>query len=50
VSLVKAGARLTGPDLGGVRPPLVDPTPEHVERLEGIIAAGRAALSLKAAS
>jgi 5-dehydro-4-deoxyglucarate dehydratase len=50
VALVKAGARLTGPDLGGVRPPLVDPTPEHVERLEGIIAAGRAALTLKAAS
>jgi 5-dehydro-4-deoxyglucarate dehydratase len=50
VALVKAGARLTGPDLGGVRPPLVDPTPEHVEQLEGIIAAGRAALTLKAAS
>lgn len=50
VALVKAGARLTGPDLGGVRPPLVDPTPEHVERLEEIIAAGRAALTLKAAS
>ncbi len=44
VSLVKAGSRLTGLDLGGVRPPLLDPTPEHLERLTEIIAAGRAAL------
>jgi 5-dehydro-4-deoxyglucarate dehydratase len=44
VALVKAGARLTGHDLGGVRPPLVDPSPEHLERLEQIIAAGRGAL------
>ena len=44
VSLVKAGTRLTGLDMGGVRPPLVDPTPEHVEQLAAIIAAGRAAL------
>jgi 5-dehydro-4-deoxyglucarate dehydratase len=44
VSLVKAGSRLTGLDLGGVRPPLVDPTPEHLERLAELIAAGRAAL------
>ena len=44
VSLVKAGSRLTGLDMGGVRPPLVDPTPEHLERLATIIEAGRAAL------
>jgi 5-dehydro-4-deoxyglucarate dehydratase len=50
VALVKAGARLSGMDMGGVRPPLVDPTPEHVARLEGIIAAGRAAVNLKEAS
>ncbi len=46
VSLVKAGSRLTGHDLGGVRPPLVDPTPEHLGRLTEIIAAGRAALAV----
>jgi 5-dehydro-4-deoxyglucarate dehydratase len=39
VSLVKAGA-----GLGPVRPPLVDPTPEHVAELKEIIARGRAAL------
>lgn len=50
VALVKAGARLSGLNMGGVRPPLVDPTPEHVERLAEIIATGRAALALKAAS
>lgn len=44
VSLVKAGARLTGHDLGGVRPPLVDPTPEHLGRLTEIVAAGLAVL------
>ncbi len=49
VALVKAGAKLTGPDLGGVRPPLMDPSPEHVERLSEIITAGRAALTVKAA-
>ncbi|MET7464170.1 5-dehydro-4-deoxyglucarate dehydratase, partial [Nonomuraea sp. NPDC005501] len=40
VSLVKAGVRLRGLDVGGVRAPLVDPLPEHVERLEKILAAG----------
>jgi 5-dehydro-4-deoxyglucarate dehydratase len=45
VSLVKAGARLGGTDLGGVRPPLVDPTPEHVARLAEIMALGRAAIA-----
>jgi 5-dehydro-4-deoxyglucarate dehydratase len=37
VSLVKAGARLRGDDVGGVRPPLIDPTAEQVERLAEII-------------
>jgi len=50
VALVKAGARLSGLDMGGVRPPLVDPTPEHVERLAEIIAAGRAALAHREAN
>ncbi|MDA0633836.1 5-dehydro-4-deoxyglucarate dehydratase [Nonomuraea sp. MCN248] len=40
VSLVKAGVRLRGLDVGGVRPPLVDPSPEHVAALEKIIATG----------
>ncbi|GAA4459732.1 5-dehydro-4-deoxyglucarate dehydratase [Phytohabitans houttuyneae] len=44
VALVKAGARLEGLDVGAVRPPLVDATPEHVERLAATIEAGRAAL------
>ncbi|WBB63133.1 5-dehydro-4-deoxyglucarate dehydratase [Streptomyces sp. WMMC500] len=40
VSLIKAGARLRGPDLGGVRPPLVDPHPKHLAELELIVSAG----------
>lgn len=40
VSLVKAGARLRGEKVGGVRPPLADPTPGQVRRLERIIAGG----------
>jgi 5-dehydro-4-deoxyglucarate dehydratase len=39
VALVKAGA-----GLGSVRPPLVDPTPEHLAELHRIIERGRAAL------
>ena len=42
VALVKAGVRLEGLDVGTVRPPLVEPPPEHVARLSAIIAAGRA--------
>jgi 5-dehydro-4-deoxyglucarate dehydratase len=42
VSLIKAGLRLRGLDAGGVRPPLVDPTPEHVAELAEIITAGLA--------
>lgn len=45
VALVKAGARLLGLPMGSVRPPLLDPAPEHVERLAEIIANGRAALA-----
>jgi 5-dehydro-4-deoxyglucarate dehydratase len=45
VALVKAGARLAGLPMGPVRPPLRDVTPEHLARLEEIIARGRAALS-----
>ncbi|MFI6734441.1 5-dehydro-4-deoxyglucarate dehydratase [Nonomuraea sp. NPDC050451] len=40
VSLVKAGARLRGVEVGGVRPPLMDPTPEHTASLERIIIRG----------
>jgi 5-dehydro-4-deoxyglucarate dehydratase len=40
VSLVKAGVRLRGLDVGGVRPPLVDPSPAHLEALEQITEAG----------
>jgi 5-dehydro-4-deoxyglucarate dehydratase len=45
VALVKAGARLAGVPVGGVRPPLTDPPPEHERRLAEIIASGRAALA-----
>ncbi|GCB51845.1 5-dehydro-4-deoxyglucarate dehydratase [Streptomyces sp. NL15-2K] len=37
VSLVKAGVTLRGLDVGGVRAPLIDPTPEHVARLAKLI-------------
>jgi 5-dehydro-4-deoxyglucarate dehydratase len=40
VSLVKAGARLRGAKVGSVRPPLCDPTPDQLDRLERIIAGG----------
>lgn len=45
VSLVKAGARLRGARVGGVRPPLTDPAPGQIDRLAGIIDRGLAALS-----
>jgi 5-dehydro-4-deoxyglucarate dehydratase len=44
VSLVKAGLRLTGLPVGGVRAPLVDPSPDQQDRLADILAAGRALL------
>ncbi|MFE9438713.1 5-dehydro-4-deoxyglucarate dehydratase [Streptomyces sp. NPDC006602] len=37
VALVKAGVTLRGLAVGGVRAPLVDPTPEHVARLAKLI-------------
>lgn len=45
VSLVKAGARVTGLEVGGVRPPLVDPPAGHIEELKQIIERGRAAVA-----
>jgi 5-dehydro-4-deoxyglucarate dehydratase len=44
VSLIKTGLRLGGLPVGGVRAPLVDPTPEQEERLAAILAAGRVLL------
>ncbi|GAA1368756.1 5-dehydro-4-deoxyglucarate dehydratase [Streptomyces beijiangensis] len=44
VSLVKAGVRLGGLDVGEVRPPLSEPTADHVRQLSAIIANGRAVL------
>lgn len=40
VSLVKTGVTLRGLDVGGVRAPLLDPTPEHVARLAKLIDRG----------
>lgn len=37
VSLIKAGGTLRGLDVGGVRAPLLDPTPEHTARLAKLI-------------
>ncbi|HEY2175526.1 MAG TPA: 5-dehydro-4-deoxyglucarate dehydratase [Mycobacteriales bacterium] len=42
VSLVKAATRLQGQPVGGVRPPLVDPSAEHLDELRRIIDAGTA--------
>jgi 5-dehydro-4-deoxyglucarate dehydratase len=42
VSLIKAGLRLGGLDVGSVRAPLVDPTHEQTARLADILRAGRA--------
>ncbi|MDN3494811.1 5-dehydro-4-deoxyglucarate dehydratase [Planococcus sp. APC 4015] len=44
VSLIKAGLRLGGLPVGGVRAPLVDPTPAQEARLAEILEAGRALL------
>ncbi|WP_369217274.1 5-dehydro-4-deoxyglucarate dehydratase [Streptomyces flavofungini] len=41
VSLVKAGVRLGGLDVGGVRPPLHEPAAEHVKRLAELVERGR---------
>jgi 5-dehydro-4-deoxyglucarate dehydratase len=42
VSLIKAGLRLRGVPVGSVRPPLVDPSPEQLERLAALLEAGDA--------
>jgi 5-dehydro-4-deoxyglucarate dehydratase len=42
VSLVKAAVRMRGLDVGSVRPPLVDPAPEHLDELQRIVKAGLA--------
>ncbi|WP_406001584.1 5-dehydro-4-deoxyglucarate dehydratase [Streptomyces sp. NBC_00829] len=44
VSLVKAGVRLEGLDVGEVRPPLSEPLAVHVEALAALIERGRALL------
>ncbi|MFJ5258866.1 5-dehydro-4-deoxyglucarate dehydratase [Streptomyces sp. NPDC088387] len=44
VSLVKAGVRLRGLDVGEVRPPLHEPTEEHIKQLAEIIERGHALL------
>ncbi len=44
VSLVKAAARLRGDKVGSVRPPLVEPTADQIDRLEKIVDDGYAVL------
>ncbi|MGC9377463.1 5-dehydro-4-deoxyglucarate dehydratase [Streptomyces sp. MH13] len=44
VALVKAGVRLRGLDVGEVRPPLQEPTEDHVKRLAQVIERGYAVL------
>ncbi|MCQ4083433.1 5-dehydro-4-deoxyglucarate dehydratase [Streptomyces sp. RB6PN25] len=44
VSLVKAGVRLRGQDVGEVRPPLSEPSPAHVKELSELIDRGLALL------
>lgn len=46
VSLIKAGLRLDGLDVGSVRPPLVDPSEGQLVELKGILAAGRELVGL----
>ena len=42
VSLVKAGVRMRGSDVGEVRPPLTEPTEDHVKQLAQLIERGYA--------
>ncbi|MBQ1099742.1 5-dehydro-4-deoxyglucarate dehydratase [Streptomyces sp. b94] len=44
VALVKAGVRLRGLDVGEVRPPLQEPTEDHVKQLAQVIERGHALL------
>ncbi len=41
VALIKAGLQLGGLAVGGVRPPLVDPSADHLSRLAAILERGR---------
>lgn len=50
VSLVKAGVRLRGLDVGGVRPPLVDPGPDDTAELQRILDDGLSCVQEVAAS
>lgn len=45
VSLVKAGVRATGMEVGGVRPPLVDPAPADLEALHHLVTTTRVELA-----
>ncbi|MFI2433743.1 5-dehydro-4-deoxyglucarate dehydratase [Streptomyces sp. NPDC018693] len=47
VALVKAGVRMRGPDVGEVRPPLHEPSQDHVKQLAQIIERGHALLEEK---
>ena len=49
VSLVKCGARLAGFDVGPVRPPLLEPTPDEADRLAELIATARHVIAQAAA-
>ncbi|AZM52562.1 5-dehydro-4-deoxyglucarate dehydratase [Streptomyces sp. WAC 01529] len=49
VSLVKAGVRLGGLDVGPVRPPLHEPADDHVKRLAELVERGRELLGGEAA-
>jgi 5-dehydro-4-deoxyglucarate dehydratase len=40
IALAKAGLRLRGRPVGGVRPPLSDPLPEHIKQLQTLIEHG----------
>lgn len=46
VSLVKAGVRLGGLEVGGVRPPLTDPSSDDLAELERILEAGESLVSV----
>ena len=48
VSLVKAGVRQTGLDVGEVRPPLHEPAEEHVKQLARLVERGHALLGVGA--
>lgn len=41
VALIKAGLRLAGAPVGGVRAPLIDPRPDQLDRLAAILQRGR---------